>query len=302
MSLLGKILTFLVLIGACVWAYFTANVYATRTNWKARADGYEKAFKESEAAREKEHREYQANKEALVRLHAVEQTRADSLDKALADLSAAGRKVDAEYRKLEDDYRNADVLAKILQASVKTTLDELDQNRKRLTGLEDERVRLVLAKEAADRARLTAENEAKLARSIADENAKKVETLAALVTELRLAGGSGTATVLRNIEKQPAPLPENIRGTVMRDMVGDFVQISIGIDAGLEPGSRLDVFRETGGGQYLGTLVVTRSIYPKEAVAEFKPARPVPIAQLRPDELPRKGDIVGQVTTSRGPR
>ena len=160
----------------------------------------------------------------------------------------------------------------------------------------------MLSKEAADRAKLQAENEAKLARAIADENAKKIETLVAQVTELRLTGGSGTASVLRNIEKQPSPLPENIRGTVTRDMVGDFVQISIGIDAGLEPGSRLDVYRETGGGRYLGTLVVTKSVYPKEAVAEFKPSRRVPVAQLRPDELPRKGDIVGQVSTSRAPR
>ena len=302
MSVLGKILTFLVLIGALVWAYFTVNVYVTRTNWKVRADNYKKAFEESEAAREKEFRAFQSDREALVRLYAAEKSRADDQEAALADLSASGTKVNAEYEKLEKDYREADVQAKILAASVKTTLDELNQNRKRLNDLEDERVRLVLAKEAADRAKLTAENEAKLARAIADENAKKIETLAAQVTELRLTGGSGTASVLRTIEKQPAPLPENIRGTVVRDMVGDFVQISIGIDAGLEPGSRLDVYRETGGGQYLGTLVVTKSIYPKEAVAEFKPARPVPIAQLRPDELPRKGDIVGQISNSRTPR
>ncbi len=156
----------------------------------------------------------------------------------------------------------------------------------------------MLAKEAADRARLTAENDAKLARAIADENAKRVETLTAQLIEARASGGGGgAATVLRTIDKVPAPLPENIRGTVLRDMQGDFVHISIGIDAGLEPGSRLDVFRESGGGQYLGTLVVTKSVYPKEAVAEFKPARGVPISQLRPDELPRKGDTVGHVST-----
>ena len=134
-----------------------------------------------------------------------------------------------------------------------------------------------------------------MARAIADENARKIETLAAQVTELRLTGGSGTASVLRSIERQPSPLPDNIRGSV-QEVAGDFVRISIGIDAGLEPGSRLDIYRTDGGGQYLGTLVVTRSLYPKEAVAEFKPKRSVPVAQLRPDELPRKGDTVGQVT------
>ena len=298
MSVFGKILTFLVLIAACVWAYFTVTVYVTRTNWKARADNYAQALKDSEREREKEANEFRAAKEHLTRLYAAEKSRADDQELALNDLSAAGRKANTEYEKLENDYRNADVQAKILQANVTASLAELADNRKRLSFLEDERVKLVLLKETADRARLTAENEAKLARAIADENARKIETLAARVTELQLTGGSAGGIVQRSIEKQPAPLPDNIRGTV-NEVAGDFVRISIGIDAGLEPGSRLDVYRESGGGQYLGTLVVTRSVYPKEAVAEFKPARPVPVAQLRPDELPRKGDTVGQVSTNR---
>jgi hypothetical protein len=300
MSWLGKILTFLVLIGAVVWASFTVNVYVTRTNWKVRAEAYETAYKASEANRTKEARDYEANREAAVRMYLAAQTRADDLKKALDDLETSGRKTDDDYKKLKKDFDEADVQAKILLASVKTIQDELKLTRERSSALEDERVKLVIAKEAADRERLRAENDAKLARSIADENAKKVENLTALVTELRqTGGGNSTATVLRNIEKPPAPLPENIRGTVT-NVNGDFVQISIGIDAGLEPGSRIDVYRETNGGKYLGTLVVTKSIYPKEAVAEFRPARGVPLSQLRPDELPRKGDTVGQLTV--GPR
>lgn len=295
MSVFGKILAFLVLIGACVWAYFTVTVYVTRTNWKARADNYAEALKASEREREKEANEFRAAREHLSRLYDAQKSRGDDQELALADLAAAGRRANAEYQKLEDDYRNADVQAKILQANVQATQNELADNRKRLGDLEDQRVKLVIAKEIADRGRLQAENETKLARAIADENARKIETLTAQVTELRLTGGSGTASVLRSIDKQPAPLPDNIRGSV-QEVAGDFVRISIGIDAGLEPGSRLDIYRTDGGGQYLGTLVVTRSLYPKEAVAEFKPKRSVPVAQLRPDELPRKGDTVGQVT------
>jgi hypothetical protein len=300
MSWFGKILTFVVFIACLLWAYFTVNAYVTRTNWKVRADVYEKAFRESEDARQKEFRDFQSSREALVRMREVEKTRGDDLAKSLEDLAAAGRRADADYKRLETNYTNSDVQAKILQASVTRTLDELTDTRKRNSKLEDDRVQLVLAKEAADRDKLRAENESKLSRAIAEENAKKIESLTALVTELRLSGGGGgQATVLRSIEKVPAPLPENIRGTVVRDMFGDLVQISIGIDAGLEPGSRLDVYRESNGGQYLGTLIVTRAIQPKEAVAEFKPARRVPIAQLRPDELPRKGDTVGNVSIGR---
>jgi hypothetical protein len=297
MSWLGKILTVFVMIGTVVWASFTVNVYVTRTNWKVRADAAEKAVKESEANREREMRDNQANREALVRMHATEKSRADELEKALDELKTAGRKVDDSYKEIEQKLRETDVEARKRDARIKTIQEELASTRGRNTFLEDDRVKLVLLKEAADREKLRAENEAKLARAISDDNAKKVETLTALVTELRqTGGGSGTATVLRAVEKVPAPLPENIRGTVMRDMVDNFVQISIGIDAGLEPGSRLDVYRETGGGKYLGTLVVTKTLFPKDAVAEFRPARPVPVSQLRPDELPRKGDTVGHVS------
>jgi hypothetical protein len=91
-------------------------------------------------------------------------------------------------------------------------------------------------------------------------------------------------------------VPENIRGTVEANMSSDgFVLISLGIDAGLEPGSKLDVYRETGGGKYLGTLTVTGTLRPKEAVAEFRPARPVALTQLSAAELPKKGDVVGRV-------
>jgi hypothetical protein len=300
MSTFGKILTFLVLIAACVWAYFTVSLYATRTNWKARADNFEKAFKESEAQRQKEYAEFQVARGHLERLYDSQKVRGDDQELALADIAKASRTANAEYEKLENDYRNADVQARLQGTNLDATLAELADNRKRINFLEDERVKLVLLKEQADRARLNAENEKKLAESIRDENAKKIEVLTAQITELRLTGGSGTASVLRSIEKQPAPLPDNIRGTVTRDMVGEFVQISIGIDAGLEPGSRLDVFRTAGGdGKYLGTLVVTSTLEPKTAVAQFRPARPVPVGQLRPDELPRKGDTVGQVTANR---
>lgn len=299
MSWLGKILTFLVLIGACVWAFFTVQVYVTRTNWKTRADAFEKAFKESEEARQKEYRESQANRDALVRLYAAEKSLSDDRERTIADLSETGRKVNEAYTILDNEMKKAKADEEIRQAAVKTTLDELEATRKRSTLLEDERVKLVLAKEAADRERLRFENEAKLSRAIADENAKKVETLAALVTELRLTGGSGDAAVRRSIDKVPPPLPENIRGTVLANATGDLVHISLGLDAGLSPGSKLDVYRATGGdGKYLGTLEVTASLQPKEAVAVFKPSRAVSIDKLRPDELPKKGDIVGHV----GPR
>lgn len=302
MSWLGKILTFLVLIASVVWMALTVNVYVTRTNWKARADAYEKALKESEANRRTELNTSRTEQEKLNRLLEAERSRTGDLNKALADLSSSSSKGDEDFKKLLANYANVERSLQQQVASLKITLSELEDTRKRNTTLEDKAVELVLKKEIADRERLRAENEAKLARAIADDNAARVAVLQAQVTELRQSGGSGTATVLRTVDKVPAPLPDNVRGTVTRDITGDFVQISIGIDAGLEPGSRLDVYRDTNGGQYLGTLVVTKSVYPKEAVAEFHAKRGVPVSQLRPDELPRKGDRVGIIGNGSGTR
>jgi hypothetical protein len=296
MSWFGKILTFLVFIGAGVWAYFSAAAFVTRTNWQVRADQYKKAFEDSEKFREKEARANAAALAALNQLYDAEKKRVEELDKGLTDLKATVAKDDATYKQLLTNYTTLQAQANVRDAQVKAIQDELKTTRDRNNLLQDQAVALVLLKEAADRARIGAENDSRLARAIADENAKKIETLTALVTELRQTGGSGTATVLRSIEKAPAPLPENIRGTVEANMSTDgFVLIGIGIDAGLEPGSKLDVYRETGGGKYLGTLTVTGSLRPKEAVAEFRPARPVGLTQLRPDEMPRKGDVVGRV-------
>ncbi len=293
MSWLGKILTFLVLIGSVVWMYFSVNAFAIRTNWKARADAYEKAFKDSEARREQEKLMAQADRDQLLRLYAAEKARADEFERGYNDIAASSRRDDTAFQQLLDNYTSADVKAQKLAAQVKTIQEELRITRDRNNELENKRQELVLQKEEAERRRVEAENAARLQQTIAEDYARRIETLTALVNELRQTGGSGTAAVLRSIDRVPAPLPENIRGTVVRDIVGEFVQINLGIDAGLEPGSKLDVYREGGGGKYLGTLIVTKSLYPKEAVAEFKPARPVPISQLRPDELPRKGDKVG---------
>jgi len=82
MSWFGKILTFVVLIASFIWAYFTVNAYATRTNWKVRADAYEKAFRESEDARQREFRDFQSSREALVRMRDAEKTAATTSPRA----------------------------------------------------------------------------------------------------------------------------------------------------------------------------------------------------------------------------
>ncbi|AWM41430.1 hypothetical protein GobsT_75220 [Gemmata obscuriglobus] len=296
MSWLGKILTFLVLIASVAWMALTLNVYVTRTNWKARADAAEKALKESETNRRTELSTSAAEVARIANLLSAERSRTADLDKTIADQLASSSKSDEDFRKWTTNHAAVEQRERLLVAQQKATLSELEDTRKRNTVLENDRVQLVRDAENANRERLRAENDAKLARAISDENVARAASLQAQLSELRQSGGGGgAATVLRSVDKAPPPVPENVRGTVVSDLAGSFVEISVGLDAGVTPGARLDVFRETNGGRYLGTLVVTKSAYPKNAVAEFRPARQVPVSQLKPEELPRKGDQVSIV-------
>ncbi len=118
--------------------------------------------------------------------------------------------------------------------------------------------------------------------------AKELQLLADL---LRL--GKSSDLLLRPNTPPEKPLPDSIRGTVTAYKDG-YVSLSIGIDAGLTPGATLDIWREEGM-QWLGSVVVER-VYPKEAVATFKPADSRrAISKLIAKELPVKGDIVGKL-------
>lgn len=87
-------------------------------------------------------------------------------------------------------------------------------------------------------------------------------------------------------------LPEGLKGSVT-DYKDGLVVINIGIDAGLSKGAKLDIYRDDDKDpQYLGTIVIER-VYPKEAVAAFKPASGKALKDLKPEELPKKTDTVG---------
>lgn len=292
MTWLGKILTFMVFLGALAWGYFTLQAFVLRTNWKVEADKYKKAYNEAKAKRQDEANRFYAAEEALRRRVAIAQQQNDALNSQVRDLVAAAKKTTDDITRLQSEYEKGDVTSLKLQANLDSSVKELKFVRDRNYSLEDGRVQLVIAAEDARREMVRARNSEKLAQSIADDNAKKVEDLVARVTELRQGGGSGSA-VVRSIDKPAPPVLPNLRGEVT-DLAGDLLVISVGIDSGLAVGTTLDLYRLAGGGTYLGTVKVTSSsnLYPKQAVVRFTPARNVPLDRLSADELPRKGDLV----------
>lgn len=294
MTWFGKILAFVVFVGALVWMYFTTQAFVTRTNWKKRSDDWESAYKAAVAARQAEFDRYAAKETALKSLYGVEQKRATDYEKISKEASDAVAKTAGDMRKMQDAYAKGDVDATKLQAIVDSNLKELDTVRKRNTDLETVAVALVVETENAKKEEVKAKNAARLALAIADDNAKKVEELVARVNELKQSGGSGTASVLRNINKPPPPVLANLRGEVT-DVAGELLTVSVGIDAGMAIGTVLDVYRTEGGGQYIGTVKVTSALnlFPKQAIVTFTPRRGnVPLDRLPIGELPKKGDQV----------
>jgi hypothetical protein len=294
MTWLGKILTFLVMIGAVMAAYFMVQAYVTRVNWKADRDKYKAAYEKAVAALDAELRRSQVREEVVLRQLAAERKASEDLAKQVKTLTDTANKTVNEFKSLQKAYDDGDVKAVQIQANVDRTLKELDTVRARNGNLEDRLVQLVLDIEAAKKERVRAENAAKLAQAIAEDNARKVEELSVRLAELKATGGSASAAVLRSFDKAPPPLLENLRGQVNR-VLGDQLELSIGLDAGLAPGTVLDLYRTEGGGRYLGTVKVTSAanLYPKQAIVTFTPARGnIPLDRLQPAELPRKGDEV----------
>jgi len=300
MTWLGKILTFVIFVGALVWAYFTVQAYVARTNWKVERDRYKAAYDEARNRRQDDYNRSLAVEDALRRQIAYLEARNGSLSKSVETLSANAKKTSTDVTLLQDVLDKGDNTAVKLQANITALNSELDGLRKRNYLLEDNAVKLTVTTEDAKAEAVRARNSEKLAQSIAAENARRVEELQARVSELRAGGGTGASAVLRSIDKPPPPVLSNLRGEVL-DVAGDLVTISVGIDSGLAVGTALEIYRLEGGGRYLGTVKVTDAfnLYPKQAVVKFTPASGQPLARLRPEELPRKGDLVRPVSDGR---
>jgi hypothetical protein len=296
MTWLGKILAIVVMLLSLVWMWLTAADYSTRVSWKAQAKTYQDAFKEAVAARQSEHARHQAELAALYSTVDSSQKELAAMRSELGTLAKANKDNKAELDRLITAAATADQQVVRLQTNIDAMTKELNIVRDRNNRLEADRQELTISREQARRDALAASNEAKLANQIKDDVARQNEELRNENAELRATGGGDpTRAVARSVNKNAPPVPENLRGTVTaydRANAPDLVEISLGLDAGLNFGSELDVYRLEGGGKHLGTLTVT-NVYAKKAVAKFKPADPNrPVARLRADELPKVGDIV----------
>jgi hypothetical protein len=170
---------------------------------------------------------------------------------------------------------------------VKRLRAELDKAKEEADALRKQNEALTVVLEKALKAASAAENAEKLARARAEETLKKLEETLSKLQELKKDGPPA----------KPAPLAQGVRGEVT-DVDVDRVTLSIGIDAGLAVGTTLDLYRIDDEARYLGTvkIVSAKHLFPKHAIATFTPARKVALDKLKPEELPKTGDQVRQLS------
>jgi hypothetical protein len=303
MTILGKLLVFVVLVLSVVWNALVVNAYVARTNWHKRAAEYQqkatdaaasatgmKALLEEEraAAAEKD----RAQRAELERMYAQNlQLRTDrqnlvkQVNDAFNQLKAQGNQANVHQTNIEK-----------LQQQVNVLDQQLKDKEKQLTdltlGAQQDRVK-------AERAGIEAASQQQRAERLAVQ----VQQLTDIVADYeRRVGPRQPRGPGESLAPEP---PEGFRGTVRRTE-GTFsdlragrevwVELTPGLDAGLRQGAILSVSRVNGvNGKYLGTITVRR-VNAKDAVGVFTPANPRAVGA---DDLPKPGDLLVTSTSNR---
>lgn len=280
MTIVGKILLFVVLVFSLIWAGLTVNVYVTRTNWANEVKRLQDKVKESadSAAYQRKQAEETLNASAA-RVQGlqteVNKLRAtnDQLTRNVADAQRQlGDKLTAQQQQIPPDQ--------LLQSNIARLQRQVDLLQGSLSTMEKQLNEATIGaeKSKADAVRAQIDRDAALKR--ADDLEARLLTLNDQMNDLRSPGGRGGSS--------RTAAPDGFRATVTR-VDGDLVEISLGANAKLQSGAVLSLFRMKPA-KYLGTLTITR-VDPYGAVGQFSP--PPGVTRPGPDARPQTGDTAG---------
>ena len=282
MTILGKMMVFLVLVISLVFNFLTVNAYATRTNWRAEAVKYKNdAAKAAESANSMKtlveseqiasadaQRVLREERDRYYSQNAVLQKQLNELNGLYTQAFAAANKQATEVA--------------ALQANLNKMTRQIEDNDKMLASLTDQLNKQTLAAEQAkveaDKQRLEALGRQQQVERLSE----RVHEQASIIADYRAQYGEqapGSRRVL---------LPETFRGTVQK-VDGDLIVFTPGLDAGVQKGATLTVYRLKPEPKYLGTITVLAADQ-KEASGRFNP--PPGTIRVRAEDRPRVGDEV----------
>lgn len=279
MTILGKMLTFLVLVLAVVWNGLVVNAYVTRSNWRAEVKKYQDKAVEAAESANSQAKLVAAQRDAAADSQRVLREEITRLDTQLKDVRGQITSLKDSYDKaLKAQAAAGEVEAK-LQANNASLIEQVNNLTTTLGEKEGKLNQQNLEAERAKAEQTRAQLEAAAYQQRYEKLNEQYQNLQDRVRNMQIGNTSGTEV--------RAAAPTGFRGTV-RAFSGDLVAFTPGLDAGLQRGAKLTAYRYLpgGGGKYLGTVTVT-DVSPKEAVGRFVlPPNTRPSA----DNYPRSGD------------
>lgn len=250
-NVIGKIFVFAVFVMSLMLMSFAVAIYSSHVNWQ------EEALKSKESLKKLTDEET-ALKQQITRLTKNVADSEAARDQVIAKFQQALLEKDKELRDLKGkrDQKLEEMQAKI--ADLATIEADLTTARKQLEDLQAE-VRTKQQKvdaqvtRAAELAAQLHEKESFL--EIATERKAQLEKQVAQARVLLQQNGL-------SIDSLPKDRVPTVSGVVMA-VADDSIEVSLGIDDGLQTGHQIEVYRDD---QYLGRAVV-RSVKPDRAIA-----------------------------------
>jgi hypothetical protein len=262
MTLMGKILVFLILVLAITQAALHLMFHVTQTNWK---EGYAKIDKEYKLLAAEyqaaQAEEQQAKDEAAKSVQKVESDR-DTLKKQLDDEKTKYQTLLAQFNAEKDKGNKGEANLQGSTTDIARRQDEVKQLEETHKADEARVKELVDSNnQLRDRA-VAAEIESK---SLKERNSNLVNKLEEMSKELiRTKNGTAAGGATVNAKNPP---PENVEGKVTKTDSSGLLTLDIGSDDGVLKGHTLEVFRLSPSAKYLGTVRVIQ-VTPHEAVAQ----------------------------------
>jgi septal ring factor EnvC (AmiA/AmiB activator) len=268
MTLLGKILTVLILVLSVVFMAFAMLVFATHKNWRDHARDLVKQVADATAQRDQMNIEFGRSKDALAAEQAARRFAIAASRSKYEQVNAALQQANTTLLELQSSNGE-------LQQAHRTTVTELERLTTEVGGLRTE----------IRNSQLDRDNMFTQVVRLTDE----LNRLEGLKTDLEIRRNQLLAqnSLLAGAVKAHgidvyniANITPKVDGVVTGVSQKDLIEISIGSDDGIKEGHQLEVFRKS---TYLGRVVI-RHTGPDKAVAEI-------IKEYRRGTI-RKGDRV----------
>ena len=279
MTLLGKILTGLILVMSIFFLAFAIAVYATHRNWRDLVTnptptankplGLQQQLQNEEDLNRQLQEQLEQSRTTLAMERAARRMKIANLESQRQQMLDQLASEERQNIQLVEQAREATRTLQTAQANLTRLKNEVETLREEIrTAQADRDSQFDVVVEKTD---------------LYNQAQGQIETLRTRVEQLTERIGRQAAVLEKNALSEFDPvidIPPRLEGVVLDTSNSNLVEISVGSDDGLREGHELDVSR---GDRYLGRIVIVQTS-PKRAVGEIVP-------ELRKDRI-RRGDRV----------